>query len=311
MVKIKRGPVEIFINRSGEIRSGWKVGLILAMFLLGQTISNYSAGILFSAGLVFYLLVIGSPIENLFTPYPEAYMGLDYALRLLSALCLFGAVVFVLKIVDKKSLKSIGLKSLKSGYKDLFYGLLLGAVSLTAVFLVLFLTDNVTVEREDSALLLTLLTGLVQFAFLAVSQELFARGYCMTAFQKTGKTWLSVLLSSALFMAVYTLNSDVSPLYALNVFLEGILLAFMFVRTGSVWMPIGFRISWDFLQGCVFGFPVDGVVYGPVYSSWSLDENLLNGGFYGPVGGLLITAALILSFIPVRYFPPQGDGQRR
>ncbi|MBA2339393.1 MAG: CPBP family intramembrane metalloprotease, partial [Pyrinomonadaceae bacterium] len=84
----------------------------------------------------------------------------------------------------------------------------------------------------------------------------------------------------------------------LNTMLAGLWLAVGFLRTRSLWFPLGLHWSWNWTMGAVLGLPVSGITqltpqpflratdYGPVW---------LTGGAYGIEGGLACTLALLLS----------------
>ena len=68
-------------------------------------------------------------------------------------------------------------------------------------------------------------------------------------------------------------------------------------------MPIGFHITWNYFQGNIWGFLVSGTVAeGSMYQVKVLEENLINGGAFGPEGGLIVTGILVLTFIFVMYY---------
>lgn len=60
-------------------------------------------------------------------------------------------------------------------------------------------------------------------------------------------------------------------------------------------MPIGYHITWNYFQGSVFGLPVSGNKSAGLYTSKLVEYNILNGGGFGPEGGLVVTAIIILS----------------
>ena len=88
----------------------------------------------------------------------------------------------------------------------------------------------------------------------------------------------------------------------LNTALIGVPFAVAYLRTRSLWMPIGMHFIWNFLLGFLLGLPVSGLlvpasvltarVGGPVW---------MTGGEYGPEGGVLVTGAILLVTVYVSF----------
>jgi membrane protease YdiL (CAAX protease family) len=133
-------------------------------------------------------------------------------------------------------------------------------------------------------------------AFVAVGfyEELLFRGYYLQNLKDGTNLGIAVLASSAAFGLAHLGNLNASLTSTLGIFAAGLFLAFAWLRTQSLWLPIGIHIGWNFLQGPVFGFEVSGnptpslvrhVVDGP---------ELITGGAFGPEAGLLVLPAMAL-----------------
>jgi hypothetical protein len=74
------------------------------------------------------------------------------------------------------------------------------------------------------------------------------------------------------------------------------MLGFGYVLTGELAIPIGLHITWNFFQGTVFGLPVSGLnPFGATFLSVEQDgPGLWTGGSFGPEGGMLGPAAMIV-----------------
>jgi len=71
--------------------------------------------------------------------------------------------------------------------------------------------------------------------------------------------------------------------------------------TGSLAIPIGIHITWNFFQGYVFGFPVSG---GRDFSTTFIaiqqgGPTVWAGGDFGPEGGLIGLLAMMLGILLV------------
>jgi membrane protease YdiL (CAAX protease family) len=279
----------VFVNRHDQVRSGWKIAIVIVFYFLFS----------FIAGIV----VSGLPLERDTSSILFSYVG-----QVVSIL----AVIAVLKIVDKKNVTGIGLIHFKKGSRDFTYGFLLGALFMTAIFITLFSLGDLTLKNSltDPVISGSLLSGLLLFILVGFSEEMLFRGYCMTALQQMRSTWLTVLISSLIFSLAHGANPNVSLIGLINIFVVGVLFAYMFIKTGNLWMPIGFHISWNYFQGNIFGFPVSGTEPAGIYNVADVEGVLLSGGAFGPEGGILATVLLILGFVFVSKYNAGQVGKR-
>jgi membrane protease YdiL (CAAX protease family) len=135
------------------------------------------------------------------------------------------------------------------------------------------------------------------FILVGINEEMFARGYCYTVLKQTNVRWLPMVLSSVIFALMHSLNSGISPLSYLNLFLFGVLAVYMRIKSNNIWLSIGYHITWNYFEGNIFGFLVSGQATSALYNLNTPVNNLINGGNFGPEGGLVVTLVLILQFI--------------
>lgn len=293
---------KIFVNKYGQIRSGWKIAIVLGISYGFQIVLGIIAGIVLvitfiasgnfsfeSSELSFQMM--NSPI------FTYLSQGIGIIVMLLS-------VYMALKLIDRKKFKDIGLISLKKGLKHLAYGLLFGAVSMTVIFIILLITKNIQVTNSfvQPQFSWSTFTGLILFIFVGLNEELFSRGYCMMVLNQTGKKWVPIVVSSIIFSAMHLGNPNVKILGLINIFLVGILFAYMVVKTNNLWMSIGYHITWNYFQGNVFGFPVSGLDAKGLYGIKVLNDNLLTGGAFGPEAGILATLVLVAGIIILKFY---------
>lgn len=85
-----------------------------------------------------------------------------------------------------------------------------------------------------------------------------------------------------------------------NTALAGVWLAVAYLRTRSLWFPLGIHWAWNWALGSVFGLPVSGITEiapHPLLQGTDLGPAWLTGGSYGIEGGLACTITLIVSAI--------------
>jgi membrane protease YdiL (CAAX protease family) len=137
---------------------------------------------------------------------------------------------------------------------------------------------------------------LVLLLFGAVGEEMLFHGYGFQVLLGSMGTWATILPTSVLFAWAHSSNLSISPLALLNTAAWGVLLGWGFWRSGDLWLPIGLHVGWNWalpLAGAnLSGFTINVTGYA---IRWKV-PSLWSGGEYGPEGGLLTTAVLVLLF---------------
>ncbi|MDU1004456.1 MAG: CPBP family intramembrane glutamic endopeptidase [Clostridium butyricum] len=233
----------------------------------------------------------------------------DIILNIIDCLGLILSVVFFWKVIDKKPISDIGITNIKTRYKDLLKGLALGAVSMTIVLVILFITKNISFENSlfRPNLDVSLITGLITFIFVGVNEELFCRGYCITVLNQSYNRYISIIWSAVIFSLLHSFNDNMSVISYLNLFLFGILAAYMFNKSNNIWMCIGYHITWNYFQGSIFGFQVSGNNVSSMYNVNLSNNNIITGGGFGPEGGIIVTFVILLGILYVwKFYKPQN-----
>lgn len=215
------------------------------------------------------------------------------------------------KYLDKRQFVDFGLHIERAWWIDLGFGLALGAVLMALIFLVERVAGWVTIDsyfRTPATILFPLAIAfrLLAFVCVGVYEELLFRGYLLKNLSEglrsvprlgdRGAVVASVLFTSALFGLAHASNPNSTVVSTITLTLAGIFLALPYALTGSLAIPIGLHITWNFFQGNVFGFPVSGT---PANSTTfiAIDQGgdvLLTGGAFGPEAGLIGLAAILL-----------------
>ncbi|OOM73396.1 CAAX amino terminal protease self- immunity [Clostridium puniceum] len=308
--------MKIFKNAENKTRSGWKIGLIFISFIVTTTIATF----IFSVGYGVIIVVNHSEVlsdQVKFMQYiQKQFSGMSnfpaVCLQLIQCISLILLVILFWKIWDKGKVREIGLTNIKSSWKDLCVGLLIGAVSFTIVAFILLITKSVEMVNSFGSPKFSgvLITQLIIFIFVGINEELFCRGYCMTVLKQTKKSWIPVVVSAIIFSLMHSMNGGISLLAYINLFLFGILMGYLFMKTKNIWMCIGYHITWNYFQGDIFGFLVSGSTTESIYSIKVVSPNLINGGSFGPEGGLVVTALLIVTtFLVYKFIPNRKSAE--
>lgn len=283
----------ILKNKHNEVRAVWKILCVLLTFyimaLLLTAIFSFFYG-LYSV----YTSGITDPValaENLMRDNILLFIA-----GILQNLAMIFSVVLFWKVFDKKPIKEIGLSPIKKGTGDLLFGLALGAVSITVVFFVFLLTGQLTVTNSflKPNFSWMLLVDFILMIFVGLGEEIFSRGYCMTILRRCS-IYIVFIVPNVIFALLHIFNNSIGIIPLINIFLIGLLFSYMFRIRGNIWMPIGYHITWNYFQGSIFGMPVSGHESNGLYTSRLVSENILNGGGFGPEGGLIVTILIIAS----------------
>jgi len=227
---------------------------------------------------------------------------------------LVGAVLTVWlagRFLDRRSFSDFGFNLGAGWWLDLLFGMVLGALLISAVFLVELGMGWVEIVGAfetfgvGAPFALAVLLPVVMFLCGGFSEETVFRGYQLKnaaeglnypALGPRGAVLLAWVLSSVFFGALHADNPSATPISTLNIVLAGLMLGFGYVLSGELAIPIGLHITWNFFQGAVYGFPVSG--FGPFGATFlatrQTGPDLWTGGSFGPEAGLLAPAVMLL-----------------
>jgi hypothetical protein len=150
------------------------------------------------------------------------------------------------------------------------------------------------------------------FTFVSWQEELLTRGYWLQNLSAGLSQSLGVLLSSAVFALAHWFNPNLNWQALLGLFLAGLFLAYGYLRTRQLWLPIGLHLGWNFFEGTLFGFPVSGQYQYQLIRQTVTGPDLITGGSFGPEAGLVLLPVLVLGAAGIYYYtknrnPAQSD----
>ncbi len=284
---------QIFINSVGRLRSGWRVLIFIVvyvalLFLLSTLVRvGYAVGLQIAPGrnlggftedLIFRLILLGSAL-------------------LAGYLCN--------RWLEGLPWRALGLTLHARWWRDFIIGSLIGVVSLAFATAIAAAAGGLRFTASPRIMLLqvvqTLLMSGVLFIFAALAEEALFRGYPLQTLARAKLAWLAVLLTSVPFAAIHLQNPNVVKGFTfINTALAGVWLAIAYLRTRSLWLPLGVHWAWNWALGSLFGLPVSGITTiapNPLLHGTDLGPAWLTGGSYGIEGGVACTIALIVSTV--------------
>ncbi len=272
----------IFYNDEPRLHAGWR--------LLIQTIF-----------LIFFTSCAFIPVA--FAPRFASTVELLY----LQIAALFGttlSIILARRFLDKRNFVSLGTKISGWAFLDLLMGIVITFFMMGLIFAIEWTAGWLSFDffawqvESLPSVIIEILVVLLTLVLVGWNEELLSRGYHLQTLESGLNTVWAVLLSSGVFSILHLANPNTESVgfVAAGLFLAGIFLAFGYLRTRQLWLPIGLHIGWNFFEGVLFGFPVSGLDYYHLTRISIHGPNLWTGGSFGPEAGLVLIPGLILGF---------------
>jgi membrane protease YdiL (CAAX protease family) len=202
--------------------------------------------------------------------------------------------------LDKRSFESLGLKIDQHTALDLLAGIGITFVQMGFIYAVMLGLGWLTFEGfawefdPINVVIMGVLTFFVMFIFVGWNEELLSRGYHLQTIASGLNLFWGVIISSAIFGLLHLGNPNATWVSAAGIFFAGVYLAYGYIRTKQLWLPIGLHIGWNFFEGVVFGFPVSGLDIYALTRITVHGPELWTGGAFGPEAGLIVLPSLVL-----------------
>ena len=282
----------IFVNDENELRSGWRVLVFFICFII-------VAALLTGLTKAFETLIpsIGSlrrqqPVDlivNNLTNLAAAVIA--------SAICA--------RVLERRSLGSVGFRLHRGWLRDFALGSLMGAASLAIAVGIATGVGALTFDvqtRELAPLVRGLIVVSLFFVIAGAFEELIFRGFPFQALVHNLGGARAVAITSLLFGLAHVSNPGASAFSTINTILAGVWLGLAYLMTRSLWLATALHWSWNFAMVFIFGLPVSGFT-SLDQLAWlrsNVGEPLwVSGGSYGPEAGAAATVALILSTLAI------------
>ena len=283
--------LKIFINDYGRLRSGWRLLVFVFAFI--------AASLLLTNLLrVFYVAVVA-----ILPQPPRSNFVAEFVFRIALLAAALGAGYLCARFLEDLPWPSLGLTLHPGWLRDLVIGSVIGFASLALAVGIAAAGNGLQFSINDAsapAVTRSLIGSATLLFVAALAEEALFRGYPLQTLSRAKLVWLGVLLTSVPFGIVHLSNPNVAPLTTFtNTALAGIWLAAAYLRTRSLWLPLGVHWSWNWTMGSFFGLPISGLnlVSNPLLSATDAGPAWLTGGKYGIEGGVACTVALIASTI--------------
>ena len=298
-----------FLDKDRHLRSGWRLAIFIVAFL-----------ICVQATQIALFLGLSAALHRSHNELISGYWGIaaGHGSILFSAFVVGWACGGLLEDLP---FRALGCALHRGWLINFGAGSILGTAALLLAALLAFVTRGIHFSLDPAGawpIAQTLIVSLIVFVFAAAAEEMLFRGYPLQTLTRAHLAWLGVFLTSVPFAAVHLRNPNVVPGFTfINTALAGVWLAVAYLRTRSLWLPLGLHWSWNWVQASVLGLPVSGIERispAPLLKAINLGPDWLTGGAYGIEGGAACTVALLISTVviwQVKLFPtadvPAGD----
>jgi len=240
--------------------------------------------------------------------------------QLLSGILLLGLALGVtagmLRRLEGRALDSVGLARDRSalGWP---VGLVLGAATpllVTAGFLAAGQAELRPAALTGRVLALTTLPMTFGVLMLSTWEEIAFRGYPLQLLAEWRGPRLAALLTGLAFGLAHSGNPGANPAGLAFTAMNGALLAWVVIRTGSLWLATGYHVGWNLMAAIVLGLRDSGAVLEGSLAHTELSApTWLSGGAFGfeasPLTGVAELVVLLLVVRWSRRFPANVRAQ--
>jgi membrane protease YdiL (CAAX protease family) len=230
------------------------------------------------------------------------------------------------RFLDGRPFADFGFHLGAGWWLDLLFGMVLGALLMSTIFLVELGLGWVEVVSAfetfgaNGSFLPSVLMPIALYLCVGIYEETVFRGYQLTngaeglnypALGPRGAVLVAWVLSSVFFGLLHANNPNATFVSTLNIVLAGLMLGLGYVISGELAIPIGLHITWNFFQGAVYGYPVSG--FGPFgatfFATRQTGPDLWTGGPFGPEAGLLAPLVILLGILLIALWTRLRTGE--
>jgi len=213
------------------------------------------------------------------------------------------ATLVVGKLLNKYSWDRMGWHTQPGGlWWRLFRGVGLGALMAALAIGLAFVFDHTRVHRTNDLVywpqvVLPLGLGLI---LAALGEELMFRGYPLRRLADAIGALPAMLILALLFGIAHARNPNATFFSTVNVALAAVWLSFAFFSTGGMALAWGLHFGWNAALSILFDAPVSGFTFGVPAVEYTPGRHAwVDGGPFGPEGGIVATIVLIAGTVAV------------
>lgn len=215
---------------------------------------------------------------------------------LFATLGMTAVVILFCRLIQKRKPDTLGFVKAGMG-KEYLVGIVVGFVMFSSAVLICVVTGAIKIEGVSETFRIGMfILFLLGFMLQGMAEEVLCRGYVMVSIARRYSMWTAVISNAVIFAALHLLNSGISVLAFINLVLFGVFASLYFVKRGNIWGIAAVHSVWNLVQGNFWGLRVSGMVTecSVLRSTMIEGRDILNGGAFGPEGGLGVSVVLLV-----------------
>jgi membrane protease YdiL (CAAX protease family) len=275
----------VLVQSSGRLRSGWRLALFIFVLVAAVAL------------LMLILSAVGLRPRT-------AGVGLAQPSRVLPALAGTTATLLLVSeaflwVTDRRHLSTLGLAPRRAALPGALLGVLVGALPVALSLAIFALLGRVSVRPSESVAGMAAPVALAAVAatcLVSLFEELLWRGYALQLLIEGAGRWSAALVTALLWALAHVDNPGANVAGVVYLVLSGVLIAWVVIRTGSLWFAVGYHVAWNVAAAHLFGLTTSGLNLEASLFRTSLSGPVwLTGGAYGFEGSFITEALDILS----------------
>ena len=279
-------PISLILDTTSPRARKWYWRIVrfpLARLILAAFMVMLAA----SGPFVLILLAFDQPVGN-------ASDGI--MLLAVSAAVIGGVLAYWLyvRLIEWRGLDELAMSG---ALKETGLGVIVGVGLIAAVIGVIALTGGyrITGMNPPSAMV-----GAFSIAVMSgCVEEIVARGVIFRIVEESMGTWISTLISAALFGLLHANNPNATTFSSIAIAVSaGPLLAGAYVLTRRLWLCMGIHFGWNFALAGIFGAAMSGNDMEGLLECELSGPEWISGGAFGPEASVVtITMCIALSVV--------------
>ena len=205
--------------------------------------------------------------------------------------------------MEHRPFRTLGFALRPRAARDALLGLLGGGLTPAIVALGFLAAGAATITPAAPDLLATTLPMIAAMTLISSWEEIALRGYFMQVVAAMGGPWVAASLSGLVFGLIHAGNPGANPMGLAITALNGVLLALLVVRTGSLWLACGYHAGWNLAASIGFGMVDSGMRATGAFATTTLRGSAFwTGGSYGfeaSIVAFVVEAVVLLVLLRV------------
>lgn len=223
----------------------------------------------------------------------------NLVVTIISATLAIVAYIYLFKFYEKRNVTEFSINKI---FKNLFIGVLLGAILQSLTILFIYLKGGYYIISINP--LLYIIPSFAMAFASAIFEEILFRGIIFRITEEKLGSYISLLISAIIFGLLHFTNPNSSISTSIGLAIQaGLLLGVAYIYSRNLWFPIAIHFSWNFAQSGVFGATVSGIKASKSLIISNINgETWYTGGQFGPEASIQATffcliATLILMIL--------------